>query len=366
MKKVFVSIVLAGCGVSSTPPDGIDPPAPPPHTRAAATSERMPPGPLLPGYRIEALPTPVSFGRSYVSKAICATGAVVGTADITGLNQSHAVVYANGQLTDLGTLGGSLSAGLDGNAAGTIVGDSAAPNNAAAFVYRNGVMTQLPGIGGEFSSAIAINDREEITGEASIPGQGDVDEHAILWEPDCSNPVDLTALDGGRYSWPRDINNQGDIVGGDAILPDMIHSRAVVWRNRVLVELDDNGAPDSQAMAINNAGTIAGFIQGLGVAHAVIWRNGTMTDLGTLPGGFYSHAIGIDDAGDVVGDSTVASNDRGYAVLFTGGAIVNLNDYVDPTHWWLGQATDICNDGRIVGNGTLDGISRGFILTPEP
>lgn len=364
MKKVLV-IALAGCGVSSGP-EVVDPPLPPhasPVAPHGGVATAMPP---LAGYRIEALPTPVPGGRSYASKAICAGGVVVATADVTGVNESHAVLYANGQLTDLGTLGGTLSMGADGNAAGTIVGTSATgPSYSAGFVFRNGVMTALSGIGGQFSAAYAINDREEIVGEASISGQGDVDEHAILWEPGCGSPIDLTALNGGRYSWPRDINNQGDIVGGDST-PDMVHSRAVVWRSRVLVELDDNGAPDSQAMAINESGTIAGFIQGLGAAHAVIWRNGTMTDLGTLPGGLYSHAIGIDNAGDVVGDSTVATNDRAYAVLFTGGTIINLNDYVDPTHWWLGQATDVCDDGRIVGNGTLDGDSRGFILTPAP
>ena len=364
MKKVFVSIVLAGCGVSSTPPDGIEPPQAPPHTRTSATSDRMPPGPLT-GYRIEALPTPVPSGRSYASRAICATGGVVGTSDITGFGESHAVRYAGGTLTDLGTLGGATSSAIDGNAAGTIVGNSAAPNNGAAFVYRNGVMSQLSGIGGQFSSAYAINDREEIVGQASIPGEGDVDEHAILWEPDCSNAVDLTALNGGRYSWARDINNSGDIVGSDAILPDMIHSRAVAWRNRVLVELDDNGAPDSQATAINESGAITGFIQGLGGRRAVIWRNGTMVDLGSL-GGQYSDAMGIDNAGDVVGDSTLPAGYRFSATLFTAGTVIDLNDYIDQTHWWLAQATDICDDGRIVGNGELDGVTRGFILTPEP
>lgn len=362
--KTFLAIALAGCGVSSVPtgPDGIDPPQAPTSANIAPTRGITKDSPLhLAGYRIEALPT-LAPGNSQAAKAICATGGVVGTTAVAS-NQYHAVLYANGVLTDLGTLGGTGSSALDGNAAGTIVGNSAAPNFGRAFVYRDGAMTELSGIGGEYSNAYAVNDREEIVGQASIPGEGDVDEHAILWEPDCSNAVDLTALNGGRYGWARDINDQGDIVGTDAD-PVANHSRAVMWHNRVLVELDDGGAPDSLATAINDAGAITGIVMQPGMRHAVVWRDGTMTDLGTL-GGSYSDAIGIDNAGDVVGDAATPANDRLYAVVFAGGAVINLNDYVDSTHWSLGQATDICDDGRIVGNGILDGASRGFILTPE-
>lgn len=38
--------------------------------------------------------------------------------------------------------------------------------------------------------------------------------------------------------------------------------------------------------------------------------------------------------------------------------------FVDTSHWQLIEAVDICNDGRIVGNGLLDGNFRGFVMTP--
>jgi probable HAF family extracellular repeat protein len=358
VNKLLV-IVLAGCGVSNAH-DGIDP------SQSSTNADTLANGATTNApchrYHIEEIPTPVPGGDTTGARAIC-SGGVVGTADITP-NVFHAVLYKDGQLTDLGTLGGPLSNGEDGNAQGTIVGSS---NNATfngAFAYRDGVMTELPGIGGEDARAWAINNREEIAGVANIPpngGGGDTDNHAILWEPDATQAIDLTALNGGHYSYALDINDQGELVGTD-ILPDN-HSRAVVWRDRVLVELDDGGAPDSQANAINQAGTIAGFIETAEFAHAVIWQDDTMIDLGALTGS-PSGALGIDNSGDVVGSARASGNSQSYAFLYSQGSIVDLNASLDQTGWYLYEATDVCDDGRIVGNGAHDGIARGFVLTP--
>jgi hypothetical protein len=60
------------------------------------------------------------------------------------------------------------------------------------------------------------------------------------------------------------------------------------------------------------------------------------------------------------------SEDRPYAFLYADGAMLDLEQMIDATGWSLFQATDICNDGRIVGNGWRDGNQRGFVLTPVP
>jgi probable HAF family extracellular repeat protein len=89
-----------------------------------------------------------------------------------------------------------------------------------------------------------------------------------------------------------------------------------------------------------------------------------MTDLGDLPGGGGSLAWGINDAGQVVGESTAATGNR--AFLWQGGSgITDLNDLIDPgLGWTLTRARAINARGQIVGTGFFNGAPRAYLLTP--
>jgi probable HAF family extracellular repeat protein len=74
-----------------------------------------------------------------------------------------------------------------------------------------------------------------------------------------------------------------------------------------ITDLGTLGGAYTTVEAINDAGQIVGasatskkYDNGLAVAHAFLWQDGQMTDLGTLPGAFDSRAVDINNKGQVL------------------------------------------------------------------
>ena len=115
---------------------------------------------------------------------------------------------------------------------------------------------------------------------------------------------------------------------------------------------------------INSTGQIIGYAAGTGGTGGVIYSNGTMTSLGTIPGGTYTCPESINDAGQVVG---YCCNSAGsHAFLYSNGTITDLNRLISPTSsWQLNEATDINDHGWIVADGVNStGLLHDFLLTP--
>jgi probable HAF family extracellular repeat protein len=94
---------------------------------------------------------------------------------------THAFLYQNGAMTDLGTLGGNYSSATGINSSGQIIGNS----DAGPFIWEDGVMTDLnsliaAGSGWSLRYAEAINDAGQIVGDAISP---DGSDHAFLLTP---------------------------------------------------------------------------------------------------------------------------------------------------------------------------------------
>src|SRR6266571_6955539 len=85
-------------------------------------------------------------------------------------------------------------------------------------------------------------------------------------------------------------------------------------------------------------------------AHAFFWEDGSMTDLGTPPGDFFSIAQGINDAGQVVGQSCDQSGNC-RAFLWQNGVMTDLNTLIPlGSSSYLLAAEDINAQGEIVGS----------------
>ena len=84
----------------------------------------------------------------------------------------------------------------------------------------------------------------------------------------------------------------------------------------------------------------------IGALQPAAGQNFTVQDLGTLPNGFFSVARGINDRGEVVGDSETKGLLQPHAILVKQGSLVDLGTLPDGD---FSEATGINNLGQIVG-----------------
>ena len=111
------------------------------------------------------------------------------------------------------------------------------------------------------------------------------------------------------------------------------------------------------AVSVNNIGQIAGYSVNYSRPdgnHAVMWDNGSVIDLGILPGGNYSAATAVNNAGQVVGRADQDEHEQ--AVLWSpSGGITNLGTW---------NAAAINDLGQAVGSAYV-GIYRHSLLYSE-
>jgi len=310
-------------------------------------------------------------GTYHGAQAINNAGQVVGRS-YTASGVEHAFLWQRGAITDLGTLGGSYSHALGINEAGQVAGFSMTFGDPFrhAFLWQNGVMTDLGTLGDSLidTRATAINNAGQVVGHASSVTVGGP-QHAFLWQN--GTMTDLGTL-GGTHSGALDINDAGQVVGASTTAGDA-SGHAFLWQNGTMTDLGTLGGDYSEATGINNLGQVVGISTTAdGAQHAFLWQDGTMINLDPS-GGTFSRAWGINDAGQVVGGICyVIFDEFGFeagfvcwAFLWTSSeGMVALDSLIPPNSGWEQLAAMGINEaGDIVGSGLLRGESRAFMLT---
>lgn len=209
-------------------------------------------------------------GSGYSSAhAINRDAQIVGESSTSFLFNSpiHAVLWSGSTMTDLGALDGSYSSAYSINSSGVMVGETdvlpAGSSNVVthAFVYSNNSMQDigtLPGAN-DYSAAFGINDSGVIVGESDTVVAGVSTTHAFIYSN--GTMTDLGTF-GGTLSSASAINSAGHVVGyaNDANQ----NSRAFLYYGSGLIDLNNLIAPGSgftnltSADAINDVGQIAG------------------------------------------------------------------------------------------------------------
>jgi probable HAF family extracellular repeat protein len=283
---------------------------------------------------------------------------------VVGTSGFDAFLLSNGTMRDLGNLGGSSSAAAL-NSMGDVVGSASTSSGTHPFLFHNGVLSDL-GIQTGFNSGAAtgVNRSDQVVGQFNGGSRRQAFSRAFLRQNGLF--TDLGTL-GGRSASATGINNSGQIVGSSLNASGQNH--AFVWQNGTMHDLGTlPGGAFSSAAAINDVGVIVGSSDnGNFVSHAVIFQNGAITDLG-VPADFTSSSANALNLNGVVVGVASAGSYRGisHAFVAQNGSITDLNRLIPGNSgpWVLLTATGVNDAGEIVGTGTYNGTERAFLLTP--
>jgi probable HAF family extracellular repeat protein len=308
--------------------------------------------PQLPHYVLAVLKTwggpnayiPENFFDDIASPAVNNAGAFAGSADLStpdpyapacfneDCQVSHAFRWENGMMADLGTLPGPPGSSSN-----------------VSWVTPNGLIVGYSE-NGSFD-----------------PGAGGPSFLGALWRGDTA--MLLPPLKGGLESVALSANTSGIIVGissddvpdANSLFGTQTQTRAVVWLDGEPHDLGTLGGTDAQAFLVNEFGQITGQSYAADsiapptpycsddplTLHGFFWEFGKMTDLNTL-GGHCTFVYGMNNSGQVVGQSTIAEDITSLPFLWQNGKLKQLAT-VGGNYGW---ALSINDAGEIVGTTT--------------
>jgi len=352
-----------------------------------------------PQYMIQdlgSLPNLPSCAGSAISQSGNVTGycSALGGSILLGAS-THGFLYSKGVLTDLG--GSSkpvLPTGV--NDSGLVVGGYISINfvkgvSGAPFLYQNGSIQAYAGVPSNAAPFGLNNAGQSAATQVNAGGENFfVSADAFLFS--ASGSATALPASKGTQSSAFGISPSGDWVAGasaSVVGKTLTSLSATLWNNGTAQALPVSPNFNyASATSVNDSGMAAGMAftydfdlleDPNAAGHAVLFNNGALTDLGTLPADRTSAALGINNAGTVVGYSAAQNPDLtlftapiietassvSHAFVYTNGTMYDLSRQVlNASGWLLTSAVAINNAGQIVGTGIIQEQQHAFLLTP--
>ena len=282
---------------------------------------------------------------------------------LAGSAWAHAQKYT---LTDLGLGGASpgqpFHIANDSFIAGGITVSSGS-EHAMLWFGSQSLDLSSPNLGGTNSMAFGVNNRAQLAGEADTPvpdpngedfcgfasllGQPRNTCLPVVWPAGRMSALPTLRNGNGQYGnngAAESINPSGAVAGvSENATPDptcapynpgagqsqSVQEKPVLWDNGRAYELPTiAGDTDGVAMAVSDNGLVAGFsgncapfdpifLFNLTYSHAILWENGHSIDLGSLGGVMNNLAHGVNESGDVVGESDTTGDATTHAFLWS-------------------------------------------------
>jgi probable HAF family extracellular repeat protein len=323
---------------------------------------------------------------------------------LTGFIEIRAVIWKNGQIEDLGTLGGNHSAAYWINDRGQVAGfalnnvpdpysmfdlgilGSSNGTQTRSFLWEKGKkMQDLGTLGGPDAFVGILNERGQIVGGSYTNGTPNSfngfncppnvpTQDPFFWEKG-KGMTDLGTL-GGTCGGPSALNNHGQVVGTSNLKGNVVYHPFFWEKGKKMQDLGTFGGNYGWAYWINDAGEVVGgaTLKGDQVNHAFLWKKGMkkVRDLGILKGDQCDQATSINSKRQVVGGSGDCNNVHGRAFLWENGSMYDLNKLIPPgSSLHLFFVSFISDSGEIAGVGlpsgctNADACGHAFVLIPR-
>jgi probable HAF family extracellular repeat protein len=322
------------------------------------------------------------------------------------LPELRAVLWKDGHIRDLGTLGGSTSVSQAINDRGQITGLALNevpdpfsyyyqfayclafqicppnPTETRGFVWneKDG-MQDIGTLGGPDALPSVINQRGQVAGYSYIDSTPNATTglptyHPFLWEKG-KGMEDLGSFGGTQTASVNGLNDRGEVVGGLLLPGDQIN-HPFLWDGKKLIDLTappfGGDIADGEAMWVNDAGDVVGNAP-LPVLcpdssgpwnQAFLWTQGAIRDLGALAGEPISRADFINSTSQVVGVSFPCDFSAATAFLWENESMVDLNTLISPdSQLYLFWASYIDDQGEIAALAALpNGDTHAAWLVP--